>query len=221
MTGSPPQDPGHRGHVLCPRCDVEIPADLEVCPFCRKAVAAPPEERPHDIRKLLVVPERFPRLKEFVREYGRWLKATATIAAVAAVLWALFIVVTRLTVTVPDDPTFSIRVEQEKKSGRTVLLKGELTNNGESVPDLSLRSIGVTAEFRMNDGRVERKRVFPKSPFRGEGALFHGESGTFEIEVPLGAKAVTLRAEVVHLGAGSPFGITGTPSRHPARRKRR
>jgi hypothetical protein len=221
MTGTPPQDPGTRDNVHCPRCDVLVPAGQEVCPFCRQPVAPEKEEEPRDIRKFLVTPERFPALKKLYREQGKWFKVAVPVLVGVPVLWILFTLVTRLAVTIPGDPAFPIEVVQVKKGGRTVLLKGELTNLGEDVPDLSLRSIGVTAEFRMADGREESKRVFPKSPFRGEGALFHGESGAFEIEVPKGAKAVTLRAEIVNLGEGSPFGFTGNGTRRLPKGTRR
>jgi hypothetical protein len=221
MTETPRPDAGDGGNVRCPRCTVLIPADLAVCPFCRQPVAPAEESGPGDIRKLLVVPERFPAMKRLYREHGKWFKVAIPVLVGVPALWLLFSLATGLSVTIPKDPDFPIQVVQEKKGGRTVLLKGELTNLGEDVPDLSLRSIGVTAQFRMDDGREESKRVFPKSPFRGEGALFHGESGTFEIEVPKGAKAVTLRAEVVHLGEGSPFGFTGRGSRRLQKRNAR
>jgi hypothetical protein len=222
MTGTPTQDPGGRDNVPCPRCTVLIPDDLAVCPFCRQPVEAVEQDAgPRDIRERLVRPEPFPALKKLYREYGKWLKIALPILVGVPVLWFLFSLATKLSVTIPGNPTFPIHVVQEKKGGRTVLLKGELTNLGEDVPDLSLRSIGVTAEFRMDDGRKESKRVFPKSPFRGEGALFRGESGAFEIEVPKGAKAVTLQAEIVNLGEGSPFGFTDRGPRRLPRKKRR
>jgi len=222
MTGTPTQYPGNPDNLPCPRCTVLIPADLEVCPFCRQPVAVKEQDAgPRDIRERLVTPEPFPALKKLYREHAKWLKVALPALVGVPVLWLLFIQVTKLSVTIPGNPDFPIEVVQEKKGGSTVLLKGELTNLGEDVPDLSLRSIGVTAEFRMQDGRKVSKRVFPKSPFRGEGALFRGESGVFEIEVPKGAKAVTLRAEIVNLGKGSPFGFTDRGSRSLPKRDRR
>lgn len=215
--------------VTCPRCDVRIPADMPVCPFCKQPVAAPAPERPEaalsgkpegsNIRDFLVPPESFPALKEFLRLYGKWLKLAIPALVAIPALWIVFLLVTRLPVDIPKDPAFPIEVEKVKKGGRVALLKGTLTNLGENVPDLSLRSIGVTAEILMKDGRVERKRVFPRSPFRGEGALLHGESGVFEIEVPPGAKSVTLRAGIVNLGEGRRFNLPLQGDR-PARRKK-
>lgn len=220
MTGTPRAESGEGGNLQCRRCNVLLPADVAVCPFCRQPVAPAEDAGPEDIRKRLVVPERFPALKKLYREHGKWLKVVLPVLAGVPLLWLFFTLITGLTVKIPKDPNFAMEVVQEKKGGRTVLLKGELTNLGEDVPDLSLRSIGVTAAFRMEDGREQRRRVFPKSPFRGEGALFHGESGTFEIEVPKGARAVTLRAEVVHLGEGSPFGFSDHGTRRVPRRDR-
>jgi len=184
---------------------------------------APPKEEtgPKDIRELLVVPERFPALAGLYREYGKWLKVVLPVLIGIPLLWILLNLATRLSVNIPDNPNLPIDVVQEERDDGTVVLAGKLTNLGEDVPDLSLRSIGVTAVFRMGDGREQSKRVFPKSPFRGEGALFRGESGSFEIEVPKGARAVTLRAEVVHLGAGSPFGPADPATRRRPTRNRR
>ena len=145
-----------------------------------------------------------PASRSFYRRYGKWLKLAVPALIAIPALWIVFLLLTRLSIDIPKDPAFPIEVAKEKKGGRVVLLKGTVTNLGEDIPDLSLRSIGVTAEIRWNDGKVERKRVFPKSAFRGEGALFHGESGTFEFDVPPGADAVTLRAEIVNLGGGPP-----------------
>ena len=209
--------------VTCPRCNVRIPADLPACPFCKKPVAPPPPERPgreegKDIRGLLVPQESFPALKEFYRLYGKWLKLAVPALIAIPVLWIVFLLLTGLSVDIPKDPVFPIEAAKVKKGGRVVLLKGTVTNLGENVPDLSLRSIGVTAEIRLKDGRIERIRVFPKSPFRGEGALFHGESGAFDIDVPPGAKAVTLRAGIVNLGEDRMFRLPMQGSSPPGRK---
>ena len=209
--------------VTCPRCNVRIPADMPACPFCKKPVASPPPERPEreegkDIRGLLVPQESFPALKEFYRLYGKWLKLAVPALIAIPALWIVFLLLTGLSVDIPKDPVFPIEAAKVKKGGRVVLLKGTLTNLGENVPDLSLRSIGVTAEIRLKDGRVERTRVFPKSAYRGEGALFHGESGAFDIDVPQGAKAVTLRAEIVNLGEDRMFRLPMQGSTPPGRK---
>jgi hypothetical protein len=214
--------------VTCPRCNVRIPGDHAICPFCKLPVGSAPgpeagsgtTEEAKDIREYLVPSESFPALKRFYRKHGKWLAVAGPALVAIPVLWILFLLLTRLSVEIPADPVFPIQVEHEKEGGRTVRLKGTLTNLGEDIPDLSLRSVGVTAEFRWDDGRVERVRVFPKSTFHGEGALYKGESGSFGIEVPEGADAVTLRAEIVNLGEDRRFRIPGQ-SPGPRERKRR
>ena len=121
------------------------------------------------------------------------------------VLWLALGLLTRVGIVVPSDNAFLIEAERNQRDGGRLFLTGKLTNRGEDIPDLSLRSIGVIAEFRYADGKTERKRVFPKSPFRGEGALLRGESGAFEIEVPKGVRSVTLRGEIVNLGEDRVF----------------
>ncbi|MGE5283783.1 MAG: hypothetical protein ACM3OG_02310 [Actinomycetota bacterium] len=167
--------------------------------------AAPGPEGRNDIRDLLVPPKRFPRLREWCRDHGRWVKVVAPSVLGALVLWLAIGYLTRVRIVIPSDNAFLIEAEREKTEDGRVLLTGRLVNRGEDVPDLSLRSIGVIAEFLYDDGRTERKRVFPKSPFRGEGALLRGESGAFEIEVPKGVKSVTLRGEIVNLGEDRVF----------------
>jgi len=168
---------------------------------------------------MLVPPDRFPRLRKFYGEHGKGVKVVAPALLAILLLWLALGYLTRVRIIVPSDNTFLIEAELDRKDGGMVLLKGKLVNRGEDVPDLSLRSIGVIAEFLYGDGRTERKRVFPKSPFRGEGALFRGESGAFEIEVPKGVKSVTLRGEIVNLGEDRVFvpaarGIRRLPSKN-------
>jgi len=163
------------------------------------------DENPRDIRGRLVPPERFPRLGAYLREHGKWWKVLAPALLGVLVLWLALGFLTRVRIVVPPDAAFLIEAERERKDGGIVLLRGVLTNRGEDVPDLSLRSIGVIAEFLYGDGKSERKRVFPKNRFRGEGALLRGESGAFEIEVPKGVRSVTLRGEIVNLGEDRVF----------------
>jgi hypothetical protein len=212
--------------VTCPRCNVRIPEDHPVCPFCKQPVnpaAAPGNiegDGDKDIRKLLVPSESFPAFKEFYREHGKWLKLAAPVLLAIPVVWILFVLATRLSIEIPKDPVFPIEVERENRGGRTVLLKGTVVNRGEDIADLSLNSLGITAEFRWSDRRTERKRVFPKSPFHGEGALYRGESGSFEIEVPEGADSVTLRAGIVNLGEDRRFTLPRQAPPRPGRKRR-
>ena len=217
MTEIPSLDPGSRSYISCPHCTIQIPDDVPDCPYCRQLLTGGTPGKRKDIRELLVPPERFPRLGKYYREHGKWVKVVGPALLAALVLWLALGFLTRVKIVVPSDNAFLIEVEREGKDGGSVLLRGKLVNRGEDVPDLSLRSIGVIAEFLYGDGRTERKRVFPKSPFRGEGALFRGESGAFEIEVPKGVKSVTLRGEIVNLGEDRVFvpatrGIRRLPS---------
>jgi hypothetical protein len=218
MMEMPAVDPGGRKDINCPHCAIQVPDDLPDCPYCRKTMPARTSGKPKDIRELLVPPKRFPRLRKYYRDHGKWVKVVAPSLLGVLALWLALGYLTRVRIVIPSDNTFQIEAERERKDGGRVLLRGRLVNRGEDVPDLSLRSIGVTAEFLYNDGRTERKRIFPKSPFRGEGALFRGESGAFEIEVPKGVKSVTLRGEIVNLGEDRVFvpaarGIRRLPAR--------
>ena len=205
MTELPSLDPENRIYISCPHCTIQIPADVSNCPNCLQPVPGGTASKPKDIRELLIPPERFPLILKYYREHGKWIKIVAPALLAVIVLWLAIGYMTRVKIIVPSDNTFLIEVEKERKDGGRVLLKGTLVNQGEDIPDLSLRSIGVIAEILHGDGKTERKRVFPKNPFRGEGALFRGESGTFEIEVPKGVKTVTLRGEIVNLGEDRVF----------------
>jgi hypothetical protein len=205
MAEIPPLDPENRNDINCPHCTIRIPEDVFECPYCRQPVPGRNHGKRKDIRRLLVPPERFPRLVKYYREHGKWLKVVGPALLAVLALWLALGFLTRLKIVVPSDNVFLIEAERDRKDGGSVFLTGKITNRGEDIPDLSLRSIGVIAEFLYRDGRTERKRVFPKSPFRGEGALFHGESGAFEIEVPKGVKSVTLRGEIVNLGEDRVF----------------
>jgi hypothetical protein len=205
MTETPALDPENRNYISCPHCTIQIPGDVSNCPYCYQSVVGGPSGTPKGIHELLVPPERFPRLGKYYREHGKWVKVVGPALLAVLVLWLAFGFLTRVRIVVPWDNAFLIEAERERKDGGSVLMRGKLVNRGEDIPDLSLRSIGVIAEFLYGDGRTERKRVFPKSPFRGEGALFRGESGAFEIEVPKGVKSVTLRGEIVNLGEDRVF----------------
>jgi len=209
MTDTPGKGQETPEFITCPSCTIQIPADVAVCPYCLRSVfrdraTAPPR----DIRQRLVPPEQFPALRRFWGEYGKWLKIAAPVVLAALVLWVAYGLWAGLKVKVSSDNVFLIEASQEK-SGKNLLLKGKLTNRGEDVPDLSLRSIGVIAEFLYEGGRTERRRFFPKSLYRGEGALMTGETGTFEIEVPKGVTAVSLRGEIVDLGEDRQFTPVG------------
>jgi hypothetical protein len=221
MTEIPALDPKSRIDISCPHCTIQIPEDVPECPYCRQPVPGRTYGKRKDIRDLLVPPERFPRLGEYYREHGKWVKVVAPALLAVLSLWLALGFLTRVKIVVPSDNAFLIEAERDRKDGGRLFLTGTILNRGEDVPDLSLRSIGVIAEFRYADGRTERKRFFPKNPFRGEGALLRGESGAFEIEVPKEVKSVTLRSEIVNLGEDRVFvPATRGIRRLPAQRSR-
>jgi len=216
MTDTPSSRPGETPDIRCPHCTIRIPADVSVCPYCLRSVFRERRERdrveggPVDLRQRLVPPDRFPALNRLWEEHGKWLKIAAPVLLAALALWGAYGLWSGLKVKVTPDAAFLIEARKEK-GGPNLLLKGTLTNRGEDIPDLSLRSIGVIAELRYRDGRTERRRVFPKSPYRGEGALMRGETGSFEIVVPREVSVVTLRGEIVDLGEDRMF-ISAEPA---------
>lgn len=220
MTDTTASQPGETPPIPCPHCTIQIPADVSVCPYCLRSVHRERRDRdrmenaPEGLRARLVPPERFPALQSLWVEHGKWLKIAAPVLLAALTLWGAYAIWSGLKVKVAPDSSFLIEVEKQK-GGSHVVLKGNLTNRGEDVPDLSLRSIGVIAELRYRDGRTERRRVFPKSPYRGEGALMRGETGSFEIEVSREVSAVTLRGEIVDLGEDRRFIPSGQGIRPP------
>jgi hypothetical protein len=134
--------------------------------------------------------------------HGKWVKAAGPILLALVVLFLVYQRWIAYRVTVVENPSLPVQVEEERK-GDVVILRGTVTNRGDDIPDLSLRSVGIIVEFAYRDGRMEQKTVFPKAEFRGEGALLRGETGTFEVEgVAKSLVKVVLRSEIVDLGMG-------------------
>ncbi len=133
--------------------------------------------------------------------YGKWIMAAVPIVLALAVVAVMYQRWVGVRVTVVQNASLPVTAELERK-GALVVVRGTVLNEGEDVPDLSLKSIGVMVEFAYRDGRRNKKRIFPKAEFRGEGALLRGETGSFEIGAPKeGLAEIILRSEVVDLGA--------------------
>lgn len=138
----------------------------------------------------------------FWDRYGKWIKAAAPIVLALVILVVIYQRWVGVRMTVSPNPALPVKATLAKE-GSVVLVRGTVTNEGDDVPDLSMKSIGVMVEFAYRNGRRQRKRIFPKAEFRGEGALLRGETGSFEIDAPKeGLEEVVLRSEVVDLGVG-------------------
>lgn len=200
MPETPPLLPEDKEHIACPHCTIQIPAGASVCPHCRQPVL--PEEGPQRPR---LFPAELPAPAVLWERYGKWIKAAGPILLALVVLFLVYQRWISYRVTVVENPSLPVQVEEEGK-GDVVILRGTVTNRGDDIPDLSLRSVGIIAEFAYRDGRMEKKTVFPKAEFRGEGALLRGETGTFEVEgTARNLGEVVLRSEIVDLGMGRKF----------------
>jgi hypothetical protein len=211
MAEIPPLSPNDRQYTNCPYCTIQIPAEATVCPHCRKVIPssgkkarapAAPGKRESGFLERLRTMNGGEVLSDLWILHGKWIKVGGPVLAAILLLFLVYGVWVGYKVRIVPNSALPVTVEQEKKD-RAVLLKVFVTNEGEDVPDLSLKSIGVVMEFVYRDGRREKKTVFPKAEFRGEGALLHGETGSIEIEAPTKElKEVILRSEVVDLGTG-------------------
>lgn len=197
MSDKLPQLPKEEEYTACPSCTIQIPANIPVCPHCQQIV--PPVERRARTRPISPGAPDFAALWD---RYGKWVKMAGP-ALLAVLLFAL--VYQRwvaLNVKVEPNPSLPIWVEKEREKD-ALILRGTVTNRGNDIPDLSLRSVAVIVEFVYRDGRRQKKTVFPKTEFRGEGALLRGETGRFEVTVPAKElREVVLRSAIVDLGMG-------------------
>lgn len=206
-----PGEAGENGSTGCPFCTGRIPAGAPVCPHCGYALSPGGGLRSAGRR---AAGRTADKTSEYWERYGIWVKAAGPVLLALVVLLLVYRQWAGITVSVVPNPSLPVRAETEKRRGALVI-RGTVTNQGADVPDLSLRSVGVIVELAYRDGSRDRKTVFPKSEFRGEGALLRGESGRFETEVRAeGLMQVVLRSEVVDLGQGQrliPPGGRGSP----------
>ncbi len=211
MAEIPPLSPNDRQYTDCPYCTIQIPAEATVCPHCRKvmptpgmrtSVSAPFSDKEREfLGRLRPMGMRW-FLSVLWTRYGKWAKVAGPVMGAILLLFLAYGIRVGYKVRIVPNPALPMEVKHER-NGQTVLFKVFVTNEGEDVPDLSLKSIGVMTEFLYRDGRREKKRVFPKAEFRGEGALLHGETGSFEVEASgTGLKEVVLQSEILDLGSG-------------------
>jgi hypothetical protein len=194
MPETPPRILRDDEYSACPHCTIQIHASVTLCPHCQQTVSPPDQQRSRPLPA-----GRLPLLWE---RYGRVVRLAGPVLLAVLVLAVAYNRWVGQQVKVVPNSLLPIQVEKEKK-GDALILRGTVTNRGEDVPDLSLRSVAVIVEFVYRDGRRENKTVFPKAEFRGEGALLHGETGTFEMARPAKEiREIVLRSEIVDLGMG-------------------
>jgi hypothetical protein len=192
-----PSPPELLDFKACPYCTFQVPAEAAVCPHCTQSLpAASPRAAGRDW-----VPAGGPPPSDVRRLFGKRALAAVPVLLALVVLVLVYGRWSGHRLHIVPDPTLPIEAAQEKRGG-AILLTVAVTNEGEDVPDLSLMSIGVAVEIVYRDGRRTTRTVFPKSPYRGEGALLRGETGRMTMETPAkGVKEIVLRSEVIDLGA--------------------
>jgi hypothetical protein len=197
MSDKPSRSSKEEEYTACPSCTIQIPAHVPVCPHCQQIVFTEEHKEPRRS-----VSAGVPDLAALWDRHGKWVKLAGP--ALLAVLLLAFVYQRWIVnnVKVEPNPSLPIQVEKETK-GDTIVLRGTVTNRGSDIPDLSLRSVAVIVEFVYRDGRRQKMTVFPKTEFRGKGALLRGETGRFEAEGPAeNLREIVLRSEIVDLGMG-------------------
>jgi len=197
MSDKPPRLPKEEEYTACPSCTIQIPAKVPVCPHCQQIV--PPAERKERTLPVLAGAQDLAALWD---RYGKWVKLAGPALLAILLLAIVYQRWVAYSVKVEQNPSLPIWVEKERE-GDALILRGTVTNQGDDIHDLSLRSVAVIVEFVYRDGRRQKKTVFPKTEFRGEGALLSGETGRFEVTAPAKElREVVLRSEIVDLGMG-------------------
>lgn len=197
MSDIPPRLPTDDEYSSCPHCTIQIPANASVCPHCQQEVL--PSDRP---RRQHPIPAGRPDPASLWDQYGKWVKLGGPVLLAVLVLILVYQQGVVHRVKVIPNALLPIRVEKERE-GDSMVLRGTVTNQGDDIPDLSLRSIAVIVEFVYRNGQREKKTVFPKTEFRGEGALLRGETGKFEVAGSAKElNEIVLRSHVVDLGMG-------------------
>lgn len=211
MAETPPNSTQDPQFVGCPHCTIQIPAGLKACPHCRQVLSPPGKKASASAPSRDKQTELFGRFRSsgmpqfrsvWWTRHGKWVKVAGPVMGAVLLLLLVYAAWVGYEVHIVPNPALPVKVQHDR-NGQKVLLKVFVTNEGEDVPDLSLKSIGVVTEFLYRDGRRERKTVFPKSEYRGEGALLHGETGSVEIEASAkNLKEVILRSKIVDLESG-------------------
>lgn len=201
-------------YTTCPFCTMQMRSDEKICPHCHS-----PNPAARDFRDLLAVPPRYPRLKAFLAVNWQPLALGGAILFAFLVTAVVYYGWIGHRVAVTPNPAFDVKVKQGIEDGK-VVLEGSIRNLGEDIPDLSLKSIRLTATFGLEGGGQRVESVFPRVPHRGEGAMLHGETGTFRIAVPEDrVENASLAAEVIDLTCGQPSQRCDVPGPAPRVRK--
>ncbi|NJD61901.1 MAG: hypothetical protein FIA93_04185 [Deltaproteobacteria bacterium] len=227
MAEPPPHSPENGQFTSCPYCTIQIPADAKVCPYCQQVLNFPGKIGPQDAApvesefvKRFQQNRRLSPLFDLWSRYGKWIKIAGPVLAAAILLSIVYGLFVGVKVRIAPNASLPLKATHERK-GQTALFRVLVTNEGEDVPDLSLKSIAVVAEFSYRDGTRTKKTMFPKSELRGEGSLLQGETGRVDFEVPApGLREAAFRSEVVDLETGRRLIPPGAGPRRSAPRGR-
>ncbi len=184
----------------CPHCTIQVSLDAEICPHCERSIPVGGGTSADPLEKI------FERIRK--NRFDR--KRILTLAAAIPIVVVLLVVVVSL-----YQHMAGVKIEIEKGYGITIthveivhsgqgrVLRGEVNNNLEDVPSLSLKSVGVRSEMVMDNGNTYLKTLFPVGPLGEPGALLKGEGGIFELTLPdKGVRKVKLHPGIIDLRGG-------------------